>query len=76
MITAQGIVGGRGGGDISAKLFLPRSDKKKEHRTSNVQHPILNGKDEHKAYDLEERLIDCPLQIIKIVEQLPNKCNV
>ncbi len=39
--------GGKGG--ISAKLFLHRMDcgrftEKNEHRTSNVQHRIFNGK--------------------------------
>ena len=44
-----------------------------EHRTSNVQHRILNDKRKKKqTYDLEERLLEYSVRIIKIVEQLPN----
>jgi four helix bundle protein len=44
-----------------------------EHRTSNVQHRTLNVKKMKKqTYDLEERLLEYSVRIIKIVEQLPN----
>jgi len=44
-----------------------------ERRTSNVQHRILKDKKMKKqTYDLEERLLEYSVRIIKIVEQLPN----
>ncbi len=58
---------------ISAKLFLPRRDWKRW--TSNIERPTSNvewGKMEKQTYDLEERLLEYSVRIIKIVEQLPN----
>ncbi len=57
---------------ISAKLFFPRRDKK---RTSNIERPTSNVEWENmkkQTYDLEERLLEYSVRIIKIVEQLPN----
>jgi four helix bundle protein len=39
----------------------------REHRTSNVQHRMMN----RQIYDLEERLLEYAARIINIVEQLP-----
>jgi four helix bundle protein len=39
-----------------------------EHPTSNVEHRSGTG----KAYDLEERLLDYAVRIIRLVEALPN----
>ncbi len=58
---------------ISAKLFLPRRDWKKW--TSNIERPTSNvewEKMKKQTYDLEERLLEYSVRIIKIVEQLPN----
>jgi len=59
-----------------------RFNEKNEHRTSNVQHPRNAGacaawnveweKMKKQTYDLEERLLEYSVRIIKIVEQLPN----
>ena len=49
---------------ISAKLFLPRRDWKKW--TSNVEWKKMKK----QTYDLEERLLEFSVRIIKIVEQL------
>jgi len=62
---------------MSAKLFLRRMNcgrftEKNKHRTSNVQHRMLNGKMKKQTYDLEERLLEYSVRIIKTVEQLPN----
>ena len=62
---------------MSAKLFLRRMNcgrftEKNKHRTSNVQHLMLNGKMKKQTYDLEERLLEYSVRIIKTVEQLPN----
>ncbi len=48
---------------ISAKLFLHRMDcgrftEKNEHRTSNVQHRMLNGKAEETEFKKPELLND------------------
>jgi len=46
-----------------------------EHRTSNVQSRlgvIEWEKMKKQTYDLEERLLEYSVRIIKIVEQLPN----
>ena len=55
-----------------------------EHRTSNVQRPVLKMNDEHstsnverptpasRVYDLEERLLDYAVRIIRLAESLPN----
>jgi len=63
----------------SAKLFLSGKNGKNEHRTSNVQHPILQRrtsvegeKIKRQRYDLEERIIEYSVRIMKIVEQLQN----
>ncbi len=53
-------------GEKDAHLTL-----KDEHRTSNVQHRMMNKKAKQR-YDLEERLLEFSVRIIKIVEQLPN----
>jgi len=46
-------------------------NKKDEHRTSNVQPRMMNKKAKQR-YDLEERLLEFSVRIIKIVEQLAN----
>ena len=54
---------------------MAHSEKQRanERRTSNVRHRILNDKKMKKqTYDLEERLLEYSVRIIKIVEQLPN----
>ena len=52
-------------------MRFPFETLKDEHRTSNVQHRMINKKAKQK-YDLEERLLEFSVRIIKIVEQLPN----
>jgi hypothetical protein len=42
-----------------------------QHPTSNVQHRMKGQKVKKPAYDLEERLLEYSVRIIKIVEQLP-----
>jgi len=52
-----------------------RFAEKNEHRTSNVQHRILNiewEKMKKQTYDLKERLPEYSVRIIKIGEQLSN----
>jgi len=46
---------------------------KSEHPTSNIEHPTSNGKimRNHK-YDLEERLLEYSVRVVRVVEQLPN----
>jgi len=39
-----------------------------EHPTSNAEHPTKDG----RVYDLEERLLDYAVRIIRLVESLPN----
>ena len=41
-----------------------------EHRTSNIEHRMEKMK--KQAYDLEERLLEYSVRIIKVVEQPPN----
>ena len=48
--------------------------KGNERRTLNIEHSISNGKIIHSyKYDLEERLLEYSVRIIKVVEQLPNR---
>ena len=50
-----------------------RFTERDEHRTSNVQHRMMiKEKMAKQKYDLEERLLEFSVRIIKIVEQLPN----
>jgi hypothetical protein len=62
----------RGIGEVRS---MPRRDWKNEHRTSNVQSRqgvIEWEKMKKQTYDLEEKLLEYSVRIIKIVEQLPN----
>ena len=47
--------------------------KRGEHPTSNIQHPTSSdeGASRHRAYDLEERLLDYAVRIIRLVDELP-----
>ena len=57
----------------NCKIVLAGDGQGKEHRTSNVQHRTLKWKKmKRQTYDLEERLLEYSVRIIKIVEQLPN----
>jgi len=51
--------------------------KKREHPTSNIQHPTSNvgGASRHLAFDLEERLLDFAVWIIRLVDALPKSCG-
>ena len=44
--------------------------KTNEHPTSNIEHPM--GKKGKQTYDLEQRLLEYSVKIIKIIEQLPS----
>jgi len=57
---------------MGAKLLLWGKLKR---RTSNIERPTSNVEGKKLAkqtYDLEERLLEYSVRIIKIVEQLPN----
>ena len=47
--------------------------KKGEHPTSNIQHPTSNvgGASRRSAFDLEERLLDFAVRVIRLVDSLP-----
>ena len=47
--------------------------KRSEHPTSNIQHPTSKdaGVLQHRAYDLEERLLDYAVRVIRLVDALP-----